>query len=154
MKQKSNRAQYATRPFRLISQAVRDRAIAAIQNCPLDDIRPLEVVIREEPKKRKLDQSALLFAGPLRDIAEQAWLEGRQFSLECWHSYLKGQFLPEEYDPELTMDGYVKWEVDPDGDRVMVGSTTQLTVKGFSDYLEQVFAFGGSLGVEFSVAPT
>lgn len=146
----SNRAQYATRPFRLISQAVRDRVIAAIQNAPMDEARPLEVVIREEPKKRKQDQNSLMFAGPLRDITEQAWVEGRQFTLECWHSYCKGQFLPEAYDPELTMEGYVKYDIDPAGDRVLVGSTTQLTVKGFAEYLEQIYAFGAALGVQFT----
>ena len=40
-----------------------------------------------------------------------------------------------------------------DGGQHLVGSTTQLTVRGFSDFLEQVFAFGSSLGVQFSANP-
>jgi len=115
----------------------------------MDPLRPLQVVIREEPKKRKSDQNALMFAGPLRDISEQAWLDSRQFSIEIWHEYFKRQLLPETYDAELCLESYSKWAVDPAGDRVLVGSTTQLTVAGMARYIEQIHAFGANLGVQF-----
>lgn len=146
---KSNRPPLARRPFRLVSEEVRERIIAAIRHLPLDPLRPIEVVFQEEQKKRKLDQQALLFSGPMKDISEQAWFEGRQHSIPVLHHWCKEQFLPEEYDQELCMEGYVKWDFDPSGNRVLVGSTKQLTVKGYSDYLEQVYAFGAALGVEF-----
>lgn len=141
---------FARRRFEMRSEQARESLLALVRNLPLDDKRPLQVTVEEYRPVRKMSQQALLFAGPMTDIAEQAFLEGRRYSVEVWHSYLKRQFLPEVFDPELCKDGYTKWEIDPMGERVLVGSTTQLTVKGYSEYLEQVFAFGGSLGVTFS----
>lgn len=146
---KSNRPAFQERPFYLIDMAVSHRAIAAIANAPIDPMRPLQVLIREAPRKRKLDQNALMWAGPLKDISEQAWLDGRQFSAEVWAEYFKRQLLPETFDPELCMESYRKWDMDPAGDRVLVGSTTQLTVRGMAQYLEAIHAFGANLGVDF-----
>lgn len=151
--QKSTRARYTDRPFIIRNDEIRQRAIAALENAPMDPFRPLQVLIREEPKKRKQDQNALMFAGPLRDISEQAWLDGKQFSVETWHEYFKRQLLPEVYDTELCLESYRKWDIDPGGDRVLVGSTTLLTVKGMAQYIEQIHAFGAELGVQFSAAP-
>jgi hypothetical protein len=130
-----------------------ERAIALLRNVPLDADKPLELLIREEAKARKLSQNDLMWAGPLKDLAEQAWLDGRQYSAEIWHTFCKRNFLPEEFDPELCKEGYRKWDVDPAGERVLVGSTTQLTVKGMSQHIEQIHALGGSLGVEFHQVP-
>lgn len=146
---KSQRAPFADRPFFLLNDDIRQRAIAAIQNAPIDPLRPLQVLIREAPRKRKLDQSSLMFAGPLRDISEQAWLDGKQFSVEVWHEFCKRHYLPEQFDPELCLESYTKWAVDPGGDRVLIGSTTQLTVKGMAQHIEQITALGIELGVEF-----
>jgi hypothetical protein len=150
---KSDRPQYGQRNFRLVDELARERCVAMLQNAPLDKLRPLEVVVREEKKARKLDQNALLWAGPLRDISEQGWIDGKQFSAEVWAHYFKTQLLPEEFDPELCLEGYSKWSIGPDGDRVLTGSTTQLTVVGFSQYIEAVTAFGANLGVEYSARP-
>lgn len=149
MTAKSTRAAFTERPFFLLNDDIRQRAIAAIQNAPLDPIKPLQVLIREAPRKRKNDQNALFWAGPLRDISEQAWLDGRQFSPEVWAEYFKRQLLPETFDPALCLETYVKWDTDPAGDRVLVGSTTQLTVAGFAAHIEAVVAFGAQLGVMF-----
>mgnify|MGYP000658249821 CR=1 FL=1 len=65
--------------------------------------------------------------------------------------YFKKEYLPEEFNPDLCKEGYQKWDYDPSGDRVCVGSTTELTVKGFSQYLEQIYAFGAEQGVRFGV---
>ena len=45
---------------------------------------------------------------------------------------------------------YKKWGITPVGDRVLIGSTTQLTVRGMSEYLSQVYAYGASIGVQFT----
>jgi hypothetical protein len=150
---KSLRPPFEPRAFRLVNYDVVLSVIAAVRSVPLDPLRPLQVVIREEPKKRKLDQNSAYWAGPLRDIAHQAFIAGRQYSPDVLHHYFKQQFLPEQHDPALTLEGYEKWSFDPAGNLVLVGSTTQLTPRGFSEFLEQVFAFGASLGVRFS-APT
>lgn len=150
------RPKFLTRTIRLIGTVQRDTAIALLSHAPLDEERPLEVIVREEKKARKPDQNSAMWAGPLRDIAEQAWVEERQYSAECWHEHFKREYLPEDDDPELSelaKDGYRKWDVTPAGERVMVGSTTQLTVRGFAMYIKQVEAYGSSLGVQFHTPP-
>ena len=146
---KSNRPTMQPRKFILRDEKVRDSLLALVRNLPIDPLRPVEVVAREEVKARKPDQNAALWAGPLRDISEQAWLDGRQYSPEVWAQYFKRQLLPESFDPELTMENYAKWAIDPAGDRVLIGSTTQLTIKGHAQYREAIEAFGASLGVRF-----
>lgn len=144
------RTKFQQRTFRLVGRQQVDGLLALVRNLPIDAERPLEVVIREEKRKRGVDQNALYWAGPLRDIADQAWVDGRQYSAEVWHEYFKREFLPDG-DSGLTRDGYRKWAfLPPDGPRVLIGSTTQLTVKGMAEYLEQVYAYGASLGVQFT----
>jgi hypothetical protein len=128
-------------------------AIQAISLLPIGE--GLEVVIQKTRKARTPDQSALMFAGPLKDISEQAWVDNRQFSVEVWHEYFKAEFLPDEnsepYIHELVKspDKYRKWGIKPDGDRILTGSTTELSKYGFSQYLEQIYAYGAKLGVLF-----
>jgi hypothetical protein len=147
------RAKYATRPFLVSSEQVRETLLNAIRNLPIDADKPLQVVIREEVKVRRLDANARMWAGPLKDIAEQAWIEGKQHSAEVWHHFFKREFLPEEFDEALCKEGYVKYEYDPSSERVLVGSSTQLTVKGFAEYMTAIEAFGANLGVQFSASP-
>ncbi len=149
-----NRPPFQQRTFRLADREVVRRMVDLIENLPVDAARPLEVVIREEKRKRTLDQSALYWAGPLRDIAEQAWVQGRQYSAEVWHEYFKREFLPDPYcsdcDGSHIKDGFAKWAMTPKGTNVLIGSTTGLTVRGMAAYLERVYAYGASLGVQFS----
>lgn len=149
----SDRGKYVTRSFLLRDAAIKEHTIAAIRNAPEDDERPIEVVIREQVKARKPDQNALMWVGPLADIAAQAYVDGRLYAADVWHEHFKREHLPEEFDPELCKEGYRKWSISPSGNRVLVGSTTQLTVKGFSEYLEKVHADGGNLGVRFHTNP-
>lgn len=142
---------FTKRVLYLRNEQVRETLHNLVKNLPLDDAKPLQVTIEEFRKKRGLDANALYWAGPLRDISEQAWLNGRQFSAEIWAHYFKEQLLPEECDPELCLSDYEKWSFDPAGERVLIGSTTQLTVKGFAQHIEAVMAFGASLGVIFHV---
>lgn len=135
----------------LKSPSQRNALQSLIPNLPVNQDEWLRVTIEPFVKPRKDSQNRLMWKCQLGDIAEQAFLNGRQFSKDAWHYYFKQQFLPEEYDRELTKKGYKKWDYTPDGERILVGSTTQLTVKGFSQYLTQIEAFGASLGVMFGV---
>ena len=153
---KLKRPPFTKRMIRLVSRVQVDTAIAMLNNCPVDADRPLLLTLGEEPKGRGLDANALMWAGPLRDIAEQAWVDGRQFSAEVWHEYFKKEYLFEDDDldlAEMVKEGYRKWDYAPDGNRVLVGSTTQLTKRGFANYLEQITAYGAGLGVQFHEAP-
>lgn len=145
------RDRFQTRTIRLVGRQQLDTALALIPRLPIDSAKPLEIVIREEVKPRKPDQNALMWVGPLADIASQAYVDGRTFSAEVWHEHFKRQYLPEEFDAELCKDGYRKWDEAPSGERVLIGSTTQLTIKGFARYLEQVIADGASMGVQFGM---
>ena len=153
---KMNREQFKTRKIRLVGKPQIDLLLSLIPNLPIDAEKPLEVVIREEVKARKQDQNSLYWAGHLKDISEQAYVNGRTYSPEVWHEHLKGLFLPEKFDSlehreMMVKDGYKKWDMSPSGRRILVGSTTDLTVKGFALYLQQVEAFGANLGVMFGV---
>jgi len=147
------RQHFATRRFLLRGEAVRESILNLVRNLPCDPARPLEIIVREEIKGRRLDANARMWAGPLKDIASQAWVDGRQFSAEVWHEWAKREFLPEEFDPERCREGYQKWDYDPSGERVLVGSTTMLTVKGFAEHLMMLEAAGASFGVLFSASP-
>lgn len=149
------RPPFATRTFRLVGTDQRARLMALVENLPLDAAKPLEVVIREEKKKRSPDQNSLYWAGPLRDIAEQAWVQGRQYSAETWNEFFKREFLPDpdsaDCDDSHIKDGFAKWASIPWRETpALIGSTTGLTVRGMAAYLEQVYAYGASLGVQFS----
>jgi len=143
---------YLQKTFRLIGKSQAEVAINAIQNAPIDSEYPLEVIIRKEQKGRSLNANALMWAGPLNDIAQQAWVHGRQYSALIWHEYFKEKFLPDFPDPKLVKEGYRKYEETPDGRRVLIGSTSKLTKLGFSNYMEQIYAYGADLGVRFREA--
>lgn len=151
---KSERPKYHQARLLLRTQLQVERAMAALMAAPLDPAKPLEFLIREEVKERKLTQQGLMWVGPLADMAEQILVEGRRYSAKIWHQHMKALYLPEEFDADLcTSEDYVKWEIDQSGDQVLVGSTTDLTTRGFSTYLEQVYAYGGYMGVHFHEAP-
>ena len=143
------RQKFATRKFFLRTKAQLETLLSLLPNLPLDDEHPLEVRIGEMVKVRGLDQNSLMWVNQLADIAEQAWIEGKKYRDVVWHEQFKELYLPEEFDEELTKEGYCKWEIRPDGKRALIGSTTQLTRKGFTQYLTQIEAFGASLVVQF-----
>lgn len=131
-----------------------ERAIVALREAPLDADNPVEFLIREQVKERKLTQQGLMWVGPLADMAEQIVVGGRKYSAKVWHEHMKAQYLPNEYDAEMcASEDYLKWEMSMDREPILVGSTTDLTTRGFGIYLEQVFAFGGNMGVMFHEKP-
>ena len=146
------RAKYPTRKILLVGPEQLRMAHAVLDHVPLDPAKPLEFRLGEKIQDRNASQNALMWAGPLKDISEQAYIDGRTYSDVVWHEYFKREFLPEEAEPELTKDEYRKWDYTPAGERVLIGSTTQLTVKGFAQYLEQIYAFGAERGVQFGVS--
>lgn len=140
------REKYRTRSIILLGDRQKEIACAAIRNAPAG----VEAVIREPVKVRGLDQNGFYWL-ILGQIAEQAWLGGRQYSKEVWHHYCGINLMPEQI---TTKDGEIrsKWEEVPDGDAVVI-STTKLERKCFAEYTTIVEAFGASLGVQFSVNP-
>lgn len=152
------REKYPTRKIRLVGELQRNHAIVLLHSLPIDDKKPLEIVIREEVKPRRVDQNSLMWSCQLKCIAEQAYVNGRTYSAEVWHEHFKELFLPEffdspEHEAEFVKPGYKKRDCTPGGAILLVGSTTELTIKGFAIYLQQVEAFGAQLGVIYSANP-
>ena len=154
------REKYPTRKIRLVGELQRNHAIVLLHSLPIDDKNPLEIVIREEEKPRKMSQNDLMWSCQLKCISEQAYVQGRTYSDVIWHEMFKEKFLPDEtlfqtpeQRAEMVKDKYRKYDTRPDGKRVLIGSTTELTVKGFAIYLQQVEAFGANLGVIYSSNP-
>lgn len=121
-----------------------------LSHLPLDPDKPLEILIREQPRARGLDDNALYWLR-LGEIAEQGWIHGKQFNADCWHEYSKRHIMPDEI---TTKDGgkRSKWTELPDG-TMTVASTTILERGCFREYRTLVEVFGASLGVQFSARP-
>lgn len=148
------REEFQTRKILFRSEAQKQVAHAIIDNLPLDEENPIEGLFREEVKPRKPSQNSLMWAGPLSDIAHQAWHQGNKYSAEIWHELFKRMYLPEDSDPDiakLAKEGYRKWDYLPTGERVLIGSTTDLLVRGMAQYITQIEAHGADLGVQFGV---
>ena len=140
------RNKFGTRQILLRSKQQAETAIQLIGNLPLDQEQPLEILIREQVKQRGTDQNSLYWKR-VGDIAEQGWLQGRQYSKDVWHQYLAKYEMPEEI---VTKDGEIrsKWESLPDGTQTVI-STARLSKGCFADYTAIVESFGASLGVRF-----
>jgi hypothetical protein len=100
---------------------------------------PLRIIVTSEEKKRNAEQNRFYWGVVLRDISEQAWIEGRQFDKDTWHEFFARKFGVCE---DVTL---------PDGEVIVRRkSTTQMSVHEFSEYMNQVQAHAASaLGVEF-----
>lgn len=118
------------RPFYLINNDVKARAIEAIKNAPAG----YKVTITKPP--RSLDQNARYWSrGVLWQIADQARVGGQKYTPELWHELFKKMFLGVEQLPDGSVIGK---------------SSTKLTVSEFSKFIEQVEAYAVTeLGVVF-----
>ena len=87
--------------------------------------RPLVVTVSEHKAKRHNAQNARYWV-LLTHIAEHAWVNGRQYSSEVWHDYMRGRFIG--------------MEEGPDGRQVPMRSSA-LSVSEFADYMTRVEAY-------------
>jgi hypothetical protein len=97
------------------------RAMAAAQ-------QPLAVTITQHKEKRTLDQNKRYWA-ILNEIAEQAWVSGRQFSADAWHELFKQMFV-----------GSIDM---PNGAKVGI-STASLNVEEFGNYMTKIEMYAAS----------
>ena len=136
--------------FYMRTDQARESAIAMIRNLPLDEAKPMMVTVAPFAKVRGLDANAYYWLR-LGEVSAQAWMEGRQYSAECWHEFMRRNVMPEQI---TTKDGETrsKWAELPDGSLSVI-STTQLEKRSFADYVTAVEAFGAALGVQFSERP-
>lgn len=109
-------------------------------NAPIfaDRGEPLRVIVTAEEKQRNAAQNRKLHA-MLSEIADNAWWGGKQYPMEFWKEYYRRRFLlKDEYET-------------PDGEIVQVyWSTADLSVKQFSDLIENIHVEGASeFGIEW-----
>ncbi|WP_186215900.1 recombination protein NinB [Burkholderia gladioli] len=100
---------------------------------------PLRVIVTAEERKRNEQQNRFYFGSVLRDISEQAWIEGRQFDKDAWHEHFAKKY------------GVLEEVELPYGEIILRRkSTSKMSVKEFSTYLNQIQAYAANeLGVEF-----
>lgn len=99
--------------------------------------RPLAVTVSEAKAKRSGEQNRRYWS-LLNEIAEHAWVGGRQFPADVWHAEFAGRFIG--------------WSETPSGARVPI-STTTLSVAEFSEYMDRIEAYATTeLGVEREAA--
>jgi NinB protein len=101
--------------------------------------KPLAVSITEAKSKRSTDQNRRYWA-LVTDIAEQAWVDGKQFSKDAWHEHLARSF------------GVCKEVTLPSGEIVLVReSTGDMDVQTFSAFMTKIEVFAAQeLGIELA----
>lgn len=132
-----------------------DNFINKLKALDLENVRYVANVV-EKKTSRSIEQNNLMWA-VLTEISNQLSIGGKKFSPESWHHYFKIDFLPEDNssygfdinDLVKNAESYRKWEYVPNGGRMLSGSTADLTTKGFSEYMEQIYSFAASEGVIF-----
>lgn len=91
--------------------------------------KPLSISVAEYKRKRNTDQNALLHV-LLSNIADNAWINGKQYSAEVWKESLKRRFIGVE---EIAL---------PDGAIIERGiSTTALSVPDFAEFIDKIQHF-------------
>ena len=114
---------------------LRAQAIRAIQQIPANEVMDFTLVPHKST--RSLEQNARYWS-LLTEISEQLTPEGKVYSPETWHQYLRAKFIGKD-------------TVVVDGDVLFVPkTTTKLKVAEFSDLMTQVEAWGTEHGVRFT----
>jgi len=89
-----------------------------------------ELVLRPLKSKRSIDQNKRYWK-LLMELADVAWIDGRQYSKEAWHEHLRREFIGCE---------------DLPGGGVIGISTTTLSVQEFGDYMIRIEAWAAGEG--------
>lgn len=109
------------------------------------DGKQVRILTEEAEDTRSLQQNAFYWAVVLREISEQARIEGVQWSADAWHQYAKRTYLGYEIK-RTVIAGRKRKAVSR-----QLRSTTKQSVKRMSKYLDELMAFAVTdLGVRFS----
>lgn len=110
--------------------------------------RQLRIVIGPDVEDRSLKQNRFYWGPVLRQISEQAVMNGARYSAEGWHEAFKREVLGFEVI-KVPVAGRKRLQVYR-----RLRSTTDLSVKQMSEYLDQIIATATTdLGVEFVFKP-
>ena len=93
---------------------------------------PMHLEVTDAKAKRS-SQANRYYWQMLNQIADEAWIEGRQYSAEVWHEWMKRRFIG---------------CIDMPNGQTMSESTTKLTKPEFSAYILKVESFAATeLGI-------
>ncbi len=100
---------------------------------------PIRLIVTAEERRRTSESNRYYWGVVLRDISEQAWVEGRQYDKDTWHEYFADLY------------GVKAEKQLPDGRLILVRkSTSDYTIGEFSEYLTKVQAHAANdFGVTF-----
>ena len=131
------------REFTLKNGGAWNAVVAFIKaNAPVfaDKGEPLRLIVTAEERQRNTQQNRFYWGAVLKQIAESAWVDGKQYDKDTWHEFFARRYGVMD---ELTL---------PDGEIITRRkSTTQMSVGEFSEYLNSVQAYAGeTLAVEFA----
>lgn len=134
------REKYPTRKIRLVGELQLNHAIVLLHSLPIDDKKPLEIVIREEKCKRTLEQSAK-FHAMCGDVAKQKKWVGKKLSLDQWKVlFVSGHMVATNGSSEI-VPGI-------EGEFVNIReSTSNMTLGRLSSLIEYVYAWGSENGI-------
>jgi hypothetical protein len=97
--------------------------------------KPLSLSISPEKTKRSIQANAYYWGVTLKQIAEQVWISGRQFTAAVWHEEFKERFAP---------------RIDKPFGGSYPMSTTDMTIEQFHVFNREVEVFAAQeLGVQF-----
>lgn len=128
-------------------EAAHDAATAIYRRAQqvIADGKPARMLVEPAEDDRSLRQNNFYWGIVLKQISEQAAIEGQRWAAEAWHELMKRQFLGYEIK-KVTVAGRRRKLVTR-----QLRSTTKLKVRSMSKYLEQVMAFAATdLGVQFT----
>jgi hypothetical protein len=109
------------------------------------DGKEVRIRAEEAEDERSLRQNRFYWGCVLKEISEQARIDGQQWVADAWHQYGKRTFLGYEFK-RTVIAGRKRKAVSK-----QLRSTTKLSVKRMSEYLEKLMAFAVTdLGVRFS----
>lgn len=128
------------RVFVLRDDPIRRRLIDFLSGLAIDSKALWEVEIRPFKKQRTQPQNRYYWQ-MLQEVAEQLWVDGRQYDKDTLHEYFKGEFL-----------GWNE-KVLPSGELYRTPiSTSKLPTKEFAEYVTRIEAWAAHHGVFFEAS--
>ena len=95
----------------------------------------MTMTVKPQEDERTLRQNAWYWGVMLKEISEQARVLGQKYTADAWHELGKRQHLPRKVK-KTVVAGRKKKVVT-----VSIGSTTGLSVRAMSNYLDKFSAF-------------
>lgn len=138
-----NTLDFHSGPILFRGELQRDRAIEVLQSLPLDQDRPLRMVIDCPMPKRSIEQNAM-FHSLLNDIAEQIVWHGQKFTLNVWKRLCTAAWLREHNEQPTLIPA-----LDGKGFDVIFEHTSKLNTRQFSELIEWCMCFGAQQNVVF-----